>query len=223
MDRSILVIVAHADDEALGCGATIAKHVAEGDVVNLLCLTDGVSAREGSDSEAVVARKEMQNNAQRILGINQIFCSSFPDNQLDCVPLLQVVKFIEQVLNQTRAEVIYTHFHGDLNIDHRVAHDAVMTACRPLPDSTVREIYGFEVLSSTEWQINPNSSFVPQKYNDIEQHYQTKYEALVAYQGEMMPDPHSRSFQHVETLAKHRGMTAGLNMAETFVIYRIIS
>ena len=219
---NVLVVVAHSDDEVLGCGGTIARHVAKGDGVNLALLSDGVTSRNEATDEAVAARSAMQKNAQRILGIKQVFEYSFPDNQMDTVPLLRIVKTIEKVIDQTKAEVLYTHYHGDLNIDHKIVHKAVMTACRPLPDSSVCEIYGFEVLSSTEWQVDKDSVFFPQKFVNIEHYYQVKKDALVAYQKEMRVRPHSRCFEHVECLAKHRGLSVGLNMAEAFAIYRTI-
>jgi len=98
----------------------------------------------------------------------------------------------------------------------------VITACRPMPGSSVREIYGFEVLSSTEWATQQGSPFLPDYFVDITQQLGTKLDALEAYAEEMRKTPHSRSLAHVEMLAHHRGYSVGVDAAEAFEVYRII-
>lgn len=141
---------------------------------------------------------------------------------MDSVPLLEIVQKLEPIIEEIRPTVICTHHHGDLNIDHRLTHAAVMTACRPIPGSFVREIYGFEVLSSTEWATTRESPFLPNYFVDISQQLQTKLKALEAYAEEMREVPHSRSIQHAEVLARHRGFGIGVDAAEAFEVYRII-
>lgn len=145
-----------------------------------------------------------------------------PDNKMDSVPLLEITQKLELVLEDIQPSVIYTHHHGDLNIDHRLTHAVVMTACRPVPDSSVCEIFGFEVLSSTEWSSQQTSPFVPNYFVDITQQLRTKLDALEAYAEEMRSSPHSRSMAHVEVLARHRGFSIGVDAAEAFEVYRII-
>ena len=116
-------------------------------------------------------------------------------------------------------EVVYTHHAGDLNVDHRIVHQATVTACRPLPGSPVRALYAFETVSSTEWQT-AGESFRPQRCVDIEPFLGRKLRALDAYQAEMRPFPHARSHEAVEALARVRGAAAGLRAAECFVVVR---
>ena len=141
---------------------------------------------------------------------------------MDSVPLLEIVQKLEPILAEIQPSVVYTHHHGDLNIDHRLTHAAVMTACRPVPGSSVREIYGFEVLSSTEWGKQRSSPFLPDYFVDITQQLRTKLDALEAYAEEMRKPPHSRSMDHAEVLAHHRGYSIGVDAAEAFEVYRII-
>ena len=141
---------------------------------------------------------------------------------MDSIPLLDIVQALEPVVQRIAPSVIYTHHHGDLNIDHRRTQEAVMTACRPQPGCTVKEIYGFEVLSSTEWATPQTEPFTPALYVNISTQLPSKLAALKAYAEEMRSTPHSRSVEHVEVLAQHRGYSIGVQAAEAFVVYRMI-
>lgn len=222
MSKSILVVAAHADDEVLGCGGTIAKHVSQGDKVTIVFMTDGVSSRSTQSEKEVVKRESALKNALNMLGVKSFFCHSFPDNKMDSVPLLDVVKVVETAIKKSHAEVVYTHFSGDLNIDHQITHRAVMTACRPQSWSLVKEIYSFEVLSATEWNSPSESLFVPTKIINITDFWEKKLSALICYEEEMRDFPHSRSYQCVEALAILRGATHGYDKAEAFYIERIL-
>jgi N-acetylglucosamine malate deacetylase 1 len=220
--KTVLVVAAHADDEALGCGGTIARHVKEGDTVHLVFMADGVHSRKDTSKEDLTRRIAASKSAQSILGVSFTQSLDLPDNKMDSVPLLEIVQKLELILEEIQPSVIYTHHHGDLNIDHRLTHAAVMTACRPTPDSSVREIYGFEVLSSTEWATQQTLPFLPHYFVDITRQLQTKLDALKAYAEEMRKPPHSRSVAHAEVLAHHRGYSIGVDAAEAFEVYRII-
>lgn len=221
MSKTILVVAAHTDDEALGCAGTIARHVAEGDQVHLLFMTDGVSSRDALDDAAKARHKAAQLAAQ-VLGVSSSTNLNFPDNRMDSVALLDIVKEIETKMQATQPKIIYTHHLGDLNIDHQITHKAVLTACRPQPNFCVKEIYAFEVLSATEWNSPNTQAFVPNVFIDITNYLPTKIKALQAYAEEMREAPHSRSFEHIEVLAKHRGYTVGMEAAEGFMLVRKI-
>ena len=140
---------------------------------------------------------------------------------MDSVDLLEVVKPIEDALARHRPALVFTHHRGDLNIDHRVLHDAVVTACRPVPGSSVEELLFFEVASSTEWRPAASAPvFAPAVFYDIGAHLQTKLDALAAYASEMRPFPHARSSTALEALAKWRGASAGFAAAEAFELGR---
>lgn len=222
MARSIVVVAAHSDDEALGCGGTIARHSAEGDTVHLIFLADGVTSRRGATVDGITEREAAATRAHKRLGVLSVSYLAFPDNRLDAVPLLDIVQRLEEILAPLAPEVVYTHHHGDLNVDHRIAHEAVMVACRPLPGSTVKEIYAFEVMSSTEWGAPGMPWFTPQLSVDISDYIDIKLAALKDYQIEMRPVPHSRSIEHIRALALHRGYSVGVYAAEAFVTVRVL-
>ncbi len=224
--KKVLVIAAHPDDEVLGCGGTIAKHIDTGYEVNILILSEGITSRDDKRNTSkrekdIFNLKESSNDAHKILGSNSINFLGFPDNRMDTIDLLDIVKKIEKEIDKKAPEIIYTHFFADLNIDHQITHRAVVTACRPEPKQKIKEILCFEIPSSTEWQT-PNSqlAFSPNTFIDISNNLEKKLTALKAYESEMKEWPHSRSIKAVESLARWRGSSGGFKAAEAFVTIR---
>lgn len=224
--ENVLVIVAHPDDEVLGCGGTIAKHVDVGDTVKTIILADGVSSRSISEDinhDEIQARRNNAIQANKILGVSDVSFYEYVDNRMDGVNLLDVVKDVEGEIESFQPSIIYTHHAGDVNIDHKLVHDAVITACRPKPGFCVKELFFFEVPSSTEWR--PPSSgmqFAPSCFVDIADTMQKKIDALRSYADEMCEFPHPRSIKACECLAYWRGASVGLNAAEAFELGRLI-
>jgi len=221
INNIVLIVAAHPDDEVLGCGGTIAKHIANGDSVHLLFMTDGVASR--SESEDADSRLTASQNAAKVLKVNTLTNLDFPDNKMDSIPLLDVVKEIEYKIAELQPEIIYTHHIGDLNIDHQITHKAVMTACRPQPGFCVKEIYAFEVLSSTEWQTPGLLPFYPNVFIDITDYIDIKKQVLEVYSKEMRMPFHSRSIENILRLNALRGNSVGCNFSESFSLVRMIS
>ena len=220
MTNCVLVVAAHTDDEALGCGGTIARHVAEGDTVYGVFMADGVTSWIGADELDLLGRNATAENARAILGIRENIYLNLPDNQMDSVPFINVVQKLEPIIKKLQPNIVYTHHHGDLNIDHRVTHQAVMTACRPTPCSSVRDINAFEVMSSTDWAGHGQEPFIPDVFVDISCTWEVKRSALEAYAQEMRQPPHSRSIEHLDFLSRHRGASVGRDRAEAFILVR---
>ncbi len=221
MSRRILVVAAHPDDEALGCSGTMARHIAEGDQVSVIFMTNGVGSR-GANAREKEERLSAAARAASVIGADLAGKYDFPDNQMDSVPLLEIIQDIESNINNIRPEIIYTHHHGDLNVDHRITHQAVMTACRPQPERCVKEIYSFEVLSSTEWQVPGLQSFTPNVFIDITPYIEIKKNVLDIYSDEMRRPPHSRSIDNIIRTNAVRGNTVGIEYAEAFELLRKI-
>lgn len=221
MRKTVLIIAAHSDDEAIGCSGTMAKHIASDDDVHVLFMTDGVSAR----SDQLAKSDDRENSAlkaMKILNVSSMQNLDFPDNRMDTIALLDVTQAIEARINELRPEIIYTHHIGDLNIDHQITHKAVMTACRPQPHFSVKEIYAFEVLSSTEWQSPGLMPFIPNVFIDITAQIKIKKEILEVYSQEMREPPHTRSIENIIRLNVMRGNSAGCEYAEAFVLLRYL-
>lgn len=222
--KSILVVAAHPDDEALGCGGTIAKLADEGATIHVAFLADGVFSRAGdagAQQAELTARRAAAQKACDILGVKSVFFSDFPDNRMDTIALLDIIKPIEALVAKYQPDSVFTHHFGDLNVDHRRIHEAVATACRPQRGHPAKKILCFEVPSSTEWQL-PGSAptFAPNWFVDISNTLDRKLAALDAYATELHAWPHPRSRQGVEHLARWRGATVGVDAAEAFMLGR---
>jgi LmbE family N-acetylglucosaminyl deacetylase len=216
---NVLVVAAHPDDEVLGCGGTIARHGDHGDRVDILFLADGVGAR-GDGGEALLQRRAAACRAAAILGAEEPQFRDFPDNRLDSVDLLDIVQSIEAVLDSRAYDLIYTHWEGDLNVDHRIANLAVRTATRPTPGQSVRAVLAFEVPSSSEWAFAEPPGRPPNFAISIASHLERKLDALRAYDMELREPPHPRSVDAVRALAAWRGASHGFAYAEAFSLVR---
>jgi len=227
MTRSIMVVAAHPDDEVLGCGGSIAKYTESGSDVHVVFLADGVLSRKKSNQtgvDAIEIRRLAAKKACKILGVKSVSFEEFPDNRLDTVSLLDLTQVIEGYINKHKPECIFTHHSGDLNVDHRLMHEAVMTACRPQVGQSVKSILCFEVASSTEWRSpSSHNGFSPNWFIDISESLEKKVLALEAYKIEMRNWPHPRSIKAIRHLAHWRGATIGVDAAEAFVMERHIS
>jgi N-acetylglucosamine malate deacetylase 1 len=218
----ILVIAAHPDDEALGCGGTVARHTDRGDTVDIVFVADGVTARPGG-APLLDRRRNAASKAARILNARAPKFLDYPDNKLDSIPLLEITQTIESIAVEIGPTIVYTHHGSDLNVDHRIVHQAVVTAFRPLPNSSLRGLFAFETASSTEWSTAAiGATFCPDRFIDIFSVMSRKTAALEAYADEMRSFPHPRSMEAVRALATWRGTSVGLKAAEAFVTLRWI-
>ncbi len=225
MKKNILVISAHPDDEILGCGGTVSRLVREGNEAYVLILGEGITSRDEKREpdkrvKEIEELKGQIHSANKIIGTKEVFIHDFPDNRFDTVPLLDIVKVIEKLKKETRPDIIFTHYRNDLNIDHQIVYKAVVTSTRPLSDETVKEIYSYEVLSSTEW--NYPLSFSPNVFFDISDTLEVKINAMNEYRSEIRESPHTRSAEAMRITSKKWGMQTGLESAEAFELVRLI-
>ncbi len=224
MANRTLIIAAHPDDEVLGCGGAILKLTRAGAEVHLAFLADGIGARNPDPAQRraeLARRRAAAEAAARILGVASLSFDDLPDNRLDSIPLLDITQKVEALIDQHRPTTLFTHHAGDLNIDHRRTHQAVITACRPQRGHPVRTLLCFEQPSSTEWQP-PGSglAFTPHWFVDISATLAGKLAALEAYAAELRDWPHPRSRQGIEHLARWRGASVGCDAAEAFMLAR---
>ena len=223
-NNKILIVAAHPDDEIIGCGGTIIKFK-EKTQINVLFMSDGVSSRSNkkkiTKKNINIRRRECLDLFKKLKLTKPVFLN-FPDNQMDKIPLLKIVKKIEKYINKFKPNTIFTHFENCLNIDHRVTFNAVITACRPINNSSVKEILSFEIPSSTDWSLFNRKHFQPNYYIDISKEIKKKLESLKYYKSELKKYPHSRSLQSIKSLARVRGVSCGKKFAEGFYLNRYI-
>ena len=217
----VACIAAHPDDEVLVAGGSLFRHASEGCRVRSLILASGLDSR-GPASEAEHDKlARCAAAAADKLGSEPPTLERLPDNRLDTIALLDIVQTVERFLADFPADIIYTHHRGDLNIDHRIVHDAVVTATRPIPGAPTPCVFAGEVLSSSEWQSPQMAPFQPQHFVTLTGEALTaKAEALSAYADEVRDAPHPRSVAGIATLARLRGMACGFDAADAFMLVR---
>ncbi len=221
----ILVVAAHPDDEVLGCGGTICKAVEAGAEVAVQFLGEGISARfpfGQYDSKEFFEQTEVRmagaRKALSVMGVKEHFFGDRLCAQFDKYPLISIVKDIEAVMEKVSPDIIFTHNLSEVNIDHKIAFEAVEVACRPTRSFVPKEIYSFEIVCSGSWTFD--TSFRPNVFVDISAHWEKKLAAWACYEGEERPFPFPRSVEGLKTLAQYRGMMSNLRMAEAFRLAR---
>ena len=225
--KKIFVVAAHPDDEVLGCGGTLLKHINEGDKVYVLFVSDGVSGRFNNNQDLkckkeIIKRKQMAIKVAKLgnfkivdfLDLKNLELNSYPHNYLTNI----IIKYFEKY----KPDIVYTHYEHDLNIDHYHTFFSTFVASRPNNDFRIKKLLSFEVPSSTDWGVG-NKSFVPNYFVDIKKYKSKKERLLKFYKYEMRLPPHSRSIKNINSLSIFRGGTVGLENAEAFVVNRIIN
>lgn len=228
---NILVIASHPDDEVLGVGGTMAKKVLHGHNVFVVIVATGIAARyrnPDEQKEKIQTKiNELKKDAERasaVLKVGKIYFLDFPDNRLDTVPKIDITFKLKDILNIIKPGIVYVHHYGDYNWDHGITHEAALMACRPnVGDFFPKQIYSYEVLSSSERSFQNNSNiFTPNVFEDIKDTLALKNAALQCYKTELQKYPHPRSPEAVEYLARKRGNEVGLEFAEAFQLIRDI-
>lgn len=224
--QKILVIAAHPDDEIYGMGGTIAKLSTEGKEVYLLIVTDGSTAqyREHNDVESIIVGKKKETSlAAQSVGIKEVFYGKLPDMRLDHTDHIKINQVIEEVIDKIQPDTVFTHYWGDVNLDHRRVYESTLVAARPVAEQCVKELYCYNVPSSTEWEPNPNLKFTPNYFVDISSFVDQKYTAINAYKTELREYPHPRSVESVKAQEIANGLRLGIGNCEEFILLRRVN
>jgi LmbE family N-acetylglucosaminyl deacetylase len=220
MDRTrVVVIAAHPDDELLGAGGTLARHVLAGDEVHAIVVADGAGSRY--PAELVSTLEKQARRAAEVIGFTSLRFLSLPDQRLDTVPLIELTQRLEGMLDEIRPGTVYTHFPEDVNADHGAVARSAWTACRPYARPEVRKFAVFETPSSTEWAWPmPGTDFRPSLYVDVTDTLEVKVAAMECYETELRDYPHPRSSRALRERAACWGSHIGRPAAEPFVVLR---
>mgnify|MGYP001575011765 FL=1 len=221
---NILVIAPHPDDEVLGCGATIKKYAELGNEV-YLCIVTKPYTPDWTEEYIENKKKEIKASNE-VLSIKETFFLDLPTVKLDTLSQKQLNDLISDCVKKVNPEVVYIPFFGDINKDHQLVSKACLVAVRPKPDSRIKKVFLYEVLSETEWAKPAQKIeevFIPNNYEDISDFLDYKLKAMEAYKSELKQYPHPRSLEGIKVLAQKRGMEAGLKYAEAFMSLREIN
>jgi len=217
---NVLNIAAHPDDELLGQGGTMARHVRAGDRVTSVIVCEGSSVRYGGESAGEIEADSRKANG--VLGVTDLRFLHLPEQGLEDLRLIEINRSIEAILREVQPEVVYTHAATDINRDHRILLEAVLVATRPYAALSVREIWLFETSSSTEWGGSPLlPAFQPHLFVDIAGTLDRKVQAFECYRREVRPWPHPRSPQAIRARSQYWGSVIGVEAAEPFQVVRM--
>lgn len=217
----ILVIAPHPDDEVLGCGGTIAKHAQKGDQVYVAIVTKGFAPL--FSPQGVEVTREDCYKADALLGVKETIFLDFPAAMLEEVPRYKLNDAFVSIVQEKKPDVVYLPHRGDMQLDHKFTVDAAMVALRPKYKHIVKQIYSYETLSETGWDIpNTANEFIPTMYNDISAFLGKKLKALQLFKTQIMDFPNTRSIEAVKALALYRGSMMHLGAAEAFALIREI-
>jgi LmbE family N-acetylglucosaminyl deacetylase len=220
--RRVLILAAHPDDEVLGMGGTIALHTKMiGDVVRIVCLTDGSSSQYPGDDARRIQKNEEAVRAATVLGVKEYVHLGFPDMRLDTVAHVELNRAVEDQVKQYQPDIVYT-VHPDVNLDHRAVFRSVTVATRPTPGQRVRRVLTYAPTSSTEWTAPGENWFVPNWFTDITKTLDLKLEAFTCFETEQRSYPHPRNTRALRTTAEFYGTCVGCELAEPFVLVRSI-
>jgi LmbE family N-acetylglucosaminyl deacetylase len=222
VEGPVLVIAPHPDDEVLGAGGTISRHVDEGREVVVVIVTRGDPSM--FDPALVQRTREEAAEAAEVLGVKPpVFLEGFPAALLDTVPAANLNAALAEIMRELRPDTVYLPFAGDMHLDHRLVARAAVVAARPSTGWTPRQLYSYEAVSETHWSDPLDGpSFDPTVYVDIAPHLERKLEAAARYQTQLRPFPHERSLEAIRALATVRGATVGFEAAEAFVLVRAV-
>lgn len=220
----VLVVAPHADDETLAMGGTIAKHVAEGDHVTVAVMTGpGAEPHPVFPHSVWETVRAEARQACRVLGVQELIFRELPAVLVPDLPVWEVNREAQEVLEKAAPEVLYVPFPHDLHLDHKVLFYAFSVAWRPhkFTGQQVREVYAYETVSETHW--NPaylEQGFTPNVYVDVSDTLEKKLEAMSCYESQLQDEPHARSLSALRALATFRGSQVSVRAAEAFVLVR---
>jgi N-acetylglucosamine malate deacetylase 1 len=220
--NKILVVAPHPDDETLGCGGTILRHKYDNDEVHWLIIT-GITEKDGFSKEKIVTRDSEIEQVSRIYNFNSTTRLEFPTTKLDEVPMSQLVNSISNVVNSIKPTIIYLPYRGDIHTDHKYVFDAMIACTKWFRYNSIKRILSYETLSETEFGINPDNNFFrPNVFVNIKDFLEKKVEIMKIYESEISEFPFPRSIEAIEALAKYRGIMAGVQYAEAFMLLKEI-
>lgn len=217
----ILVIAPHADDEILGVGGTIAKYVHEGHKVYVCVVTTGHTSMFSEEMLAKLRNEAL--SAHSYLGIEETFFLDLPAVLLSEVNKYEINQKIGNVIDKVDPEVVFIPHFGDMHLDHFIVSQSAMVGVRPKKTHKILEVYSYETLSETEWNIPHGANvFIPNTYVDISKFIDKKIIAMEIFKTQLIDFPHPRSTKAIKSLAHLRGSTIGVEAAEAFSLIRKI-
>ena len=221
--KKILVVAPHPDDESLGCGGKLLKHVAAGDDVHwgiVTCIHPGDGFPEGMEER----RRQEILAVEKAYGFKKTHHLGLPATRLDSIPIREVVGALSKVVAAVQPDIVYVPYPGDVHTDHRIVFEATGSCTKWFRYSSVKRVLVYETLSETDFSIDPDAAgFRPNVFIDVSAHLERKLEILKLYGPEMGTFPFPRSERAARALSDLRGAAAGCLAAEAFMLLKEIA
>lgn len=218
---TVLVIAPHPDDEVLGVGGAILRHLDQGDAVHVVICTRGQASRFGAEQV-----EQVQAEARRVhalLGVSGSHFLELPAAMLDTLPAAEVNATLGEVFDKVQPDTVYVPHVGDVHRDHQILFNSAMVCCRPIGASFPKRVLAYETVSETDWHGAPiTPAFVPNVYVDITPYVAKKLAACAAYASQIRPAPDQRSLEALQAQSAFRGSTVSVPHAEAFMLVRQI-
>lgn len=212
MKKKVCVIAVHPDDETLGCGGTILKHLKNGDEVHCIFVTSG--------------NEEQQNTIQQVselYGFTSVINLNLPELKLQDISLNQLIPQFSELFLVIKPEILYIPNRADVHSDHRAVYSAISACTKSFRYPFIERILMCEVISETDFVLGlPETVFIPNYYVDISDTFKKKIEILKLYQSELLPYPLTRNLNTMESLNRYRGSLINSEYAESFMSLKII-
>ncbi len=223
MNNNVLIIAVHPDDETIGCGGTILKHKAAGDVVHWLIVTS-LKEENGFTASVVEERRQEIKTVSSIYSFDGVYELDFPTMKLDIVPISRLIDSISDIIEQLEPDIVYLPFKGDVHTDHQIVFSASYSCSKSFRYPSIKKIVMMETLSETEFAPSIKECiFIPNMFVDITDFIDRKIEIMIHYKSEIGQHPFPRSERNTRALATFRGATASCEYAESFFILKEIN
>lgn len=221
--NKVLIIAPHPDDEILGCGATIAKHVRDGDEVTIVISTNAhIGAPELYTADKVKKVRQESLDAHNYLGVKDTIFLDFPAPALNTFPEYKISLSFSKIFNMIKPAYLYIPYPGDLHQDHKAIYRSALVSARPNGENGIQKVLCYETLSETDWGPYQEKGFIPNCFVNVSETFHHKLNAMRLYTSQLKEPPHLRSLHTIEALSIYRGATIGVNYAEAFIVEREI-
>jgi N-acetylglucosamine malate deacetylase 1 len=215
----ILFIAPHADDETIGAGGTIVRHVAKGDKVFWCIVTQGYTPTWSQ--ETLQKARGQIDSVEKFYGFKGVYRLGFPTVKLNTVPHMELCSAIQKIIEEVKPDIVYTTSRNDANLDHRIVYNCTLVATRPLPGNSVSRVLSYEIGFTNHFGVPSGAGiFQPNVFIDISGQIETKLNAMRIYETELRPSPHPRNIESLKLLAQERGLCFGYAAAECFELVR---
>lgn len=222
MEKNVIVISAHPDDEILGCGGTLLKHKENGDKIDWL-ITTSIYSSQGFSEERIRSRNEEVEEVKELLGVQKVYKLNYPTMQLTDESLIKMIPQVSNIFNESKPEIIYVLNRSDAHSDHNITFKSILACTKSFRYPFIKRVLMYECISETEFgPALAENAFIPTYFVDVSAYHDKKKEIMMVYESEIADHPFPRSLRNIDALGTFRGAMIGTEYAEAFQVLKWI-